>query len=142
MVKYLNKNNYSKVAHGTEGYSDLSGFEEVTAEAGSKGEIGVIRIDDCVRIRLSKNLFSQLEMPDCVKVLLGDKKIAIRSVPAGTPGAYELGKGAVIYSTPLGEKIIKAASDVEFKENATTRIGTIDQIQEDENGLVTVILSI
>lgn len=75
MAKYLNKNNYSKVAYGTEGYTDLSGFEEVTAEAGSKGEIGVIRIDDCVRIRLSKNLFSQLEMPDCVKVLLGDKKL-------------------------------------------------------------------
>lgn len=142
MAKYLNNKNYSKVAYGTEGYTDLSGFEEVIAEASSKGEIGVIRIDDCVRIRLSKNLFSQLEMPDCVKVLLGDKKIAIMSVPASTPGSYELGKGAVIYSTTLGEKIIKAASDVEFKKNATTRIGTIDQIQEDENGLVTVILSI
>ncbi|MGN0606350.1 MAG: hypothetical protein ACI4JM_07495 [Oscillospiraceae bacterium] len=140
MAKYLNKN-YSKVAFGSEGYADLSEFEEIVAEAGSKGELGVIRIDDCIRLRLSKNLYSQLDMPNCVKVLLGNKKIAIKSVPDGTPGAYELGKGAVIYSTSLGDKIINAASDIDFKENATTRIGIINQVQENEDGSITAILS-
>ena len=141
MAKYLNKTNFSKVAFGSENYSDLSGFEEITAESGSKGELGIIRTDDSIRLRLSKNLYSQLEKPGCVKFLMGDRKIAVKSVPDGTLGAYELGKGSIIYSTPLGDKIIKAASDIDFKENTTTRIGVINQVQENEDGSITVILS-
>lgn len=139
MAKYLKK--YSKVAFGSEGYADLSNFEEIVAEAGSKGELGITMTDGGIRLRLSKNLFTQLEMPNCVKVMLGNKKIAIKSVPDSTPGAYELGKGAVIYSTALGDRIINAASDIDFKENATTRIGIVNQVQENEDGSITVILS-
>lgn len=139
MAKYLKKKNYSKVAFGSEGYADLSEFEEIVAEAGSKGELGITMTDSGVRLRLSKNLFTQLEMPNCVKVMLGNKKIAIKSVPDGTPGAYELGKSAVLYSTALCNKIIDAAS-IDFKENATTRIGIINQVQENEDGSITAIL--
>lgn len=139
MAKYLKK--YSKVAFGSEGYADLSNFEEIVAEAGSKGELGITMTDGGIRLRLSKNLFTQLEMPNCVKVMLGNKKIAIKSVPDSTPGAYELGKGAVIYSTALGDRIINAASDIDFKENATTRIGIVNQVQENEDGSITAILS-
>ena len=140
MAKYLNKKNYSKVAFGSEGYADLSEFEEIVAEAGSKGELGITMTDSGVRLRLSKNLFSQLEMPNCVKIMLGNKKIAIKSVPDGTPGAYNLGKSAVLYSTALCNKIIEAVSDIDFKENATTRIGIINQVQENEDGSITAIL--
>lgn len=139
MAKYLNKN-YSKVAFGSEGYADLSEFEEIVAEAGSKGELGITMTDSGVRLRLSKNLFTQLEMPNCVKIMLGNKKIAIKSVPDGTPGAYNLGKSAVLYSTALCNKIIEAVSDIDFKENATTRIGIINQVQENEDGSITAIL--
>lgn len=142
MAKYLNKTNFKKVAFGSEDYSDLSGFKEISAESDSRGELGVIKIDDCIRLRLSKNLYSQLGEPGCVKFLMGDKKIAIKSVSDGTPGAYRLGKGAVIYSTPLGDRIIDAVKNVEFKENATTRIGIINQVQENEDGSITVILSL
>lgn len=142
MAKYLNKTNFKKVAFGSEDYSDLSGFKEISAESDSRGELGVIKIDNCIRLRLSKNLYSQLEKPEWVKFLMGDKKIAIKSVSDGTSGAYRLGKGAVIYSTPLGDRIIDAVKDVEFKENATTRIGTINQVQENEDGSITVILSL
>ena len=41
----------------------------------------------------------------------------------------------------IGDKIINAASDIDFKENATTRIGIINQVQENEDGSITAILS-
>lgn len=41
MSKIINKVNYKKIEFGDEGYSDLSGFTEVSAEVSRKGEIGI-----------------------------------------------------------------------------------------------------
>ncbi|MDD6269869.1 MAG: hypothetical protein PUA84_07440 [Oscillospiraceae bacterium] len=141
MSKILRKSTYNKVAYGSENYIDLSGLTEVNAENGRKGEIGICDSDGSRRVCLSKNIFSQLEEPDAVKVLMNDKMIAFRAVPLGTKGAYTLGKGAVIYSTTLADTITANVSDVEFKENATTRFGHIEAVQSDENGFATVILN-
>ncbi len=141
MAKIINKVNYKKIAFGSEGYSDLSGFTEINAESGKKGEIGICDTNCSKRVRLGSNLFSALEEPVSVKVLLSDTQVAFKSVPEGTPGAYEIGKGAVIYSTGLAEKIMSIASDIEFKDNATTRCGYIEKVQSNEDDSVTVILN-
>ncbi len=141
MAKFIKKNGYEKIAFGSEGYSDLSGFTEINAETGKKGEIGICDTNGSKRVRLSSNLFSALEEATSVKVLLSDTRVAFKSVPEGTPGAYEIGKGAVIYSTGLAEKIMSIASDVEFKDNATTRCGCIEKVQSNEDSSITVILN-
>ena len=140
MAKFINKPNYKKIAFGTDGYSDLSGFTEISAESGKKGEIGITDSDGSKRVRLSKNLFSALGEPKSVKVLMSDTKIAFVAVSESTVGAYDVCKGAVIYSTDLADRIIALAPDVEFKENATTRCGSIEKVQINEDESITVIL--
>jgi len=141
MAKFINKTNYKKIAFGAEGYSDLSGFTEVSADASRKGELGITDSNGSKRIKLNKNLFSALGEPKSVKLIMSDTEIAFVAVPEGTHGAYDLCKGATIYSTELANKIIALVPDVEFKENATTRCGNIGKVQSDENGAVTVILN-
>ena len=72
---------------------------------------------------------------------MSDTKVALVAVAEGTIGAYDVCKGSVIYSTELADKIIALVPDIEFKENATTRCGSIEKIQTDENEAVTVILN-
>lgn len=141
MAKVVNKSIFKAIEFGTDGYNDLSGFAEVKAEAGSKGEIGITDCGGSKRVRLSKNLFSALEEAKNVKVLTSDTQMAFKAVPEGTLGAYELKKGAVIYNTDLAEKIMRIAKNTVFENNCTTRCGSIAQIQSDENGNVTVILN-
>lgn len=141
MSKFINKTNYKKVAFGSEDYSDLSGFTEINAESGKKGEIGICNTNGSKRVRLGSNLFSALEETASVKVLMNDTKVAFRSVPKGTSGAFEIGKGAVIYSTDLAEKIMAVALNTTFKDNATTRCGYIEKVQSNEDDSVTVILN-
>ena len=141
MARYLGKMNYKKIAYGTEGYSDLSGFTEVSAESGRKGEIGITDSNSVKRVRLGKNLFSALGQPKSVKILVSDTKVAFVAVPEGTVGAYDVCKGATIYSTDLADRIIKLVPDIEFKENATTRCGSIEKVQTNEDESVAVILN-
>lgn len=141
MSKFIKKIAYEKISFGSEDYTDLSGFTEVNAESGKKGEIGICDTNGSKRVRLGCNPFSALEEPASVKVLMNDTKVAFRSVPEGTPGAYEIGKGAVIYSTGLAEKIMAVASNVGFKDNATTRCGYIEKVQSNEDDSITVILN-
>jgi hypothetical protein len=141
MAKYLGKPNSKPVAFGEEGYINLSGFTEISAESGRKGEIGITDCDGSKRVRISKKLFSALGEPKSMKVLMSDTKVAFVAVAEGTIGAYDVCKGSVIYSTELADKIIALVPDIEFKENATTRCGSIEKIQTDENEAVTVILN-
>ena len=67
--------------------------------------------------------------------------IAVKPVSPDTPGAYEIKKGGIIYSSDLAEKIIALATSVEFKPNATTRCGRIEQVQTNEDDTSTVIIS-
>ncbi len=141
MSKIISKKNYATVAFGSEGYNDLSGFTELNAEASKKGEIRICLNDGAKRVGVSKNLYTALGEPTSVKVLMNATQAAFRTVPDGTPGAFEFGKGAIIYSTDLAEKIMSLASTTEFKDNATTRCGRIDAVQTDEDGSTTVLLS-
>lgn len=140
-MKFIKSNNYSKIQVGDERYNSLADFTEVKADAGAKGEIGITDTNGSKRVRLAKNLFSALEEPAMVKVLMSDSQIAFQSVSEDTPGAYAVCKGATIYSSTLAERIMAIAKNIEFHAEATTRCGHIEQTQSDENGNVTVILS-
>ena len=141
MSRIINGYNYKKVSFGSEGYKDLSGFEELQADSGRKGELRIIDNGRSWKVGASKTLYTVLGEPGFVKVLMNDTQVAIKVVPDGTPGAYEFCKGAIIYSTDLAEKIKTLAANTEFKSNATTRCGRIDAVQTDEDGSTTVLLS-
>ncbi len=141
MSKIIKTNNFKKVSFGSEGYKDLSGFEELQADSDRKGELRIIDNGGSWKVGTSKNLYTALGEPHFVKVLMSDTQVAIKVVPEGTAGAYEFCKGAVIYSTSLAEKIMGIASGTEFKPNSTTRCGRIDAVQTDEDGSTTVLLS-
>ena len=141
MSRIINGYNYKKVSFGSEGYKDLSGFEELQADSGRKGELRIIDNGGSWKVGASKTLFTVLGEPGFVKVLMNDTQVAIKVVPDGTPGAYEFCKGAIIYSTDLAEKIKTLAANTEFKSNATTRCGRIDSVQTDEDGSTSVLLS-
>lgn len=141
MSKYISKKNYKTVSYGSEGYKDLSSFEELQADSDRKGELRIIDNGGSWKVGTSKNLYTALGEPHFVKVLMSDTQVAIKVVPEGTAGAYEFCKGAVIYSTDLAEKIKTLAANTEFKSNATTRCGRIDAVQTDEDGSITVLLS-
>ena len=141
MARIINGYNYKKVSFGSEGYKDLSGFEELQADSGRKGELRIIDNGGSWKVGASKTLYTVLGEPGFVKVLMNDTQVAIKVVPEGTAGAYEFCKGAIIYSTDLAEKIKTLAANTEFKSNATTRCGRIDAVQTDEDGSTTVLLS-
>lgn len=143
MARLIKKEDYMNISYGEKGYTDLSGFTEVSDETSKKGEISIIDSSGSKRVRLSKNLFSLLDEPEAVKVLTNDKdkKVVFIAIPKGTPKAYHLGKGAVIYSPSLAEAIISVAKNVEFTENTTTRCGSIEKVQTNENGCINVILN-
>ena len=141
MAKFINETNYKKVEFGSEGYLDLSEFTEISSETGKKGEIGITLSKGSKRVKLNKSLFLALGEPECVKVSMSATQIAIKTVPVGTNGAYDICKGAVIYSSALADKIIKIASSVDFQEDATTRCGKIEVVQTEEDGATTAILN-
>ena len=141
MSRIINGYNYKKVSFGSEGYKDLSGFEELQADSGRKGELRIIDNGGSWKVGASKTLYTVLGEPGFVKVLMNDTQVAIKVVPEGTAGAYEFCKGAIIYSTDLAEKIKTLAANTEFKSNATTRCGRIDSVQTDEDGSTSVLLS-
>ena len=141
MSRIINGYNYKKVSFGSEGYKDLSGFEELQADSGRKGELRIIDNGGSWKVGASKNLYTALGEPHFVKVLMNNTQVAFKAVPDGTPGAYEFCKGAIIYSTDLAEKIKTLAANTEFKSSATTRCGRIDAVQTDEDGSTSVLLS-
>ena len=134
------KKNYKKIEFGSEGYTSLNEFREVSAETDRRGEIGITDCDGSKRVRIGSNLLALLENPVMIKVYLSDTQAAIKAVPSNSPGAYDVKKGGVVYSTNLAESIMALAPTVEFLPNVTTRCGSIAQLQTDEEGYVTAIL--
>ena len=141
MSKIIKGNNYKKVSVGSETAIDLSKFTEFNAASSRKGVIGITETGGSYRVALYSDILSILEDAEFVKVLLGEKMIAIKPVSSDTFGAYEIKKGGIIYSSDLSEKIISLTSGVEFKPNSTTRCGRILEVQTDEEGRATVIIS-
>ncbi|MBR6622592.1 MAG: hypothetical protein IKK91_01640 [Ruminococcus sp.] len=141
MSKLIKSNNYKKVNFGSENAVDLSNFTELNAGSGRKGDIGITETCGSYRVVLYSTILSLLESAENVKVYLGERMIAVKPVSPDTPGAYEIKKGGIIYSSDLAEKIIALATSVEFKPNATTRCGRIEQVQTNEDDTSTVIIS-
>lgn len=141
MARIINSSNYKMVSFGSEGYTDLNTFTELTPTANDHGELRVMGNGGSWKVGASKNLYTTLGEPHFVKVLMRNTQVAFKAVPEGTPGAFEFRKGAIIYSTDLAEKIKTLAANTEFKSNATTRCGRIDAVQTDEDGSTSVLLS-
>lgn len=141
MSKVIKGNNYKKVDFGSENAVDLSIFEELNAALGRKGDLGITETGGSYRVVFYSELLFILKDTEFVKILLGPNMIAIKPVSSDTPGAYEIKKGGIIYSSELCEKIISLNSDIEFKSNATTRCGRILEVQTDEEGNPIVVIS-
>lgn len=141
MAKIVKGYNYKKVSFNSGDYNNLSDFTEIKAEAGRKGELGITETAGSYRVVLYSTILDALNDADSVKVLLSKQMLAIMAVAPGTPGAYDIRKGGIIYSSDLAHRIMEIVPDVTFKSNSTTRCGHILQVQENENGSATVILS-
>ncbi|WP_295219729.1 hypothetical protein [Ruminococcus sp.] len=144
MAKYLSGNKkFEKVTETDANYIDLTaGFSEITADTGKAGCMSVICTNGSKRLKLNHDLYNALEMPHAVKIQLGKERLAIIAVPEDTVSAFTVGKGGVIYATSLVDKIAEAMPDMEWKENASTRCGRIEQLQEDKNGNTVAIVSL
>nr|WP_302696929.1 hypothetical protein [uncultured Ruminococcus sp.] len=138
MAKYID---FKKVA-SSESYIDLSGFREATSEKQRTGCMSVICTNGTKRLKLNRDLYTALGEPSDIKILLAESKIAIISVADDTLGALSVGKGAVIYNTSLVNQIINLIPDVEFPENASTRCGRLEQLQEDQDGNIAAIITL
>ena len=142
MSKIIKGNNYKKVDFGSESAIDLSKFTELNAESGRKGIIGITETGGSYRVALYSDIISILEDgTKFVKISAYEKMIAIQPVSSDTPGAYEIKKGGIIYSSDLSEKIISLTSGVDFKPNSTTRCGRILEVQTGEEGTPIVVIS-
>jgi len=141
MAKIIKGYNYKKVSFNSGDYNNLDGFTEIRAEAGRKGDIGITETCGSYRVVLYSTILDALNNTESVKVLLSEQMVAIVAVEPGTLGAYDIRKGGIIYSSDLANRIMELLPDVTFKSNSTTRCGHILQVQENENGSTTVILS-
>ena len=139
MAKYIN---LKKIESSSESYIDLSGFREATSEKQRTGCMSVICTNGTKRLKLNRDLYTALGEPSDIKILLAESKIAIISVADDTLGALSVGKGAVIYNTSLVNQIINLIPDVEFPENASTRCGTLTQVQDDGKGNLAAIVTL
>ena len=74
-----------------------------------------------------------------MKVLLGKDKIAIVHVEEGTPNAFAVGKGGVLNNTDLVNRIVALAKGI---DNASTRCGRLEQLQEDQDGNPAAIVTL
>ena len=141
MSKVIKGYNYKKVDFGSENAVDTSKFEELNAALGRKGDLGITDTGGSYRVVFYSELLFILKEAKFVKILLGPNMIAIKPVSSDTPGAYEIKKGGIIYSTELAGTIMSLNSDIEFKSNATTRCGRILEVQTDEEGNPIVVIS-
>lgn len=145
MARYVNgltRMKYAKITNDNERYIDMGEFSEVVADARQTGCISIICTQGCKRLKLNKELCTALEEPSCVKVLLGKDEIAIVHVEEGTPNAFAVGKGGVLYNTDLVNRIVVLAKDIDFPENASTRCGTLTQVQDDGKGNLAAIVTL
>ena len=145
MARYVNGltgKKYAKITNDNERYIDMGEFGEVVADARQTGCISIICTQGCKRLKLNKELCTALEEPSCVKVLLGKDKIAIVQVEEGTPNAFAVGKGGVLYNTDLVNRIVALAKGIDFPENASTRCGRLEQLQEDQDGNPAAIITL
>lgn len=94
------------------------------------------------RLKLNHDLYSALNEPSSVRVLLGKSKIAIVAVPDGTAGSFKLGKGGILYDTAVVDEVISLTSGIDFPENASTRCGTLTQVQDDGKGNLAAIVTL
>ena len=139
MAKYID---FKKVESSSESYIDLSGFREATSEKQRTGCMSVICTNGTKRLKLNRDLYTALGEPSDIKILLAESKIAIISVADDTLVALSVIIFAIIYNTSIVNQIINLFPDVEFPENASTRCGRLEQLQEDQDGNIAAIITL
>lgn len=140
MSKYIKKATYKTVAAGSEGNVDISAFTELTAGSERKGDIGITETDGSYRVVFYSSILSILGNNRSVKVYLVDAMIAIKPVSSDMPGAFEICKGGILYSSNLAEQIMSLNSEIDFIPRHTTRCGRIIEVQSDEDDTPTIIV--
>ena len=138
MAKYLKKS-IEKVNSTAESYVDLSDFKEAAPDKQRTGCMSVVCTSGSKRLKLNHDLYAALNEPSSVRVLLGKSKIAIVAVPDGTTGSFKLGKGGILYDV---DEVISLTSGIDFPENASTRCGTLTQVQDDGKGNLAAIVTL
>ena len=141
MAKYLKKS-IEKVNSTAESYVDLSDFKEAAPDKQRTGCMSVVCTSGSKRLKLNHDLYAALNEPSSVRVLLGKSKIAIVAVPDGTAGSFKLGKGGIPYDTAVVDEVISLTSGIDFPENASTRCGTLTQVQDDGKGNLAAIVTL
>lgn len=141
MAKYLKKS-IEKVNSNAESYVDLSDFKEAAPDKQRTGCMSVVCTSGSKRLKLNHDLYAALDEPSSVRVLLGKSKIAIVAVPDGTAGSFKLGKGGILYDTAVVDEVISLTSGIDFPENASTRCGRLEQLQEDQDGNIAAIITL
>ena len=102
-----------------EGFIQISGATSISSGR-SKGSLTVILTRNASkRVRLSGSLLDALDNPESVNVLSNGMHLFI-CVDNNGNDSIKVGKGGVLYSTPLADTIIKISGS-EFPENASTR---------------------
>lgn len=141
MSRYLKKS-IEKVNSNAESYVDLSDFKEAAPDKQRTGCMSVVCTSGSKRLKLNHDLYAALNEPSSVRVLLGKSKIAIVAVPDGTTGSFKLGKGGILYDTAVVDEVISLTSGIDFPENASTRCGTLTQVQDDGKGNLAAIVTL
>ena len=141
MSRYLKKS-IEKVNSNAESYVDLSDFKEAAPDKQRTGCMSVVCTSGSKRLKLNHDLYAALNEPSSVRVLLGKSKIAIVAVPDGTAGSFKLGKGGILYDTAVVDEVISLTSGIDFPENASTRCGTLTQVQDDGKGNLAAIVTL
>ena len=124
MAKYLKKS-IEKVNSTAESYVDLSDFKEAAPDKQRTGCMSVVCTSGSKRLKLNRDLYAALNEPSSVRVLLGKSKIAI-----------------VLYDTAVVDEVISLTSGIDFPENASTRCGTLTQVQDDGKGNLAAIVTL
>lgn len=140
MAKMINKTKYDKVPFGSDKFLDLGEFETFSPVTNSNCALSIICTDGSKRVKFSKILADILNSPEAVKIMFSKDKLAICTAQLNDAGSFAVRKGGIIYSSELANKVISMITETEVRENASTRCGIIEQIQEDNNGSTTVIL--
>ena len=131
------KVNFSNVLKpGDEGYIDIA--SAVSFSSGeSDGCLTVINTTNSKRIKLSKNLLSDIGNPSEIEIKFTDECMLI--FESHTDGkAFTIKSGQLIYNTPLTQKVMKM-SGKEFPANKSVKIGTYKLQTFDEDKIVAVI---
>lgn len=137
-MKNINQN-LMKINPDNENFRTLDSFKKFKCEKSTRGVITVILTDSGKRVRIDKSILEALGNPKQVATLYTENEMAICTCSAGDYGSLPIGKGGIIYSTELAEKIMEMNPNVDFKPNASTRCGNVLHAQVEGNETAVIV---